>query len=225
MVANITRQSGAALVVSLVILAVVTLIGVAATQNSTMELKLVASTKDRATAFQAAEAALAIYEKTLDTSAPKLAFLSNDCKEKGNDASKCFADCSAADAPKNGFCFQGSYINGQGKASCSLGDKQPIDPVKEISKGNKVGIKTGILGSDKPENEPPVNVLVEFLCFVERPTKSGTRARARSEENSASNSIDALNSQLVPLFRLTAVAEGDAKRSRVVVQTTYRLAE
>lgn len=219
------RQSGAALVVSLVILTVVTLIGVAATQNSTMELKLVASTKDRATAFQAAEAAIAMYENSLNNTAPKLAFLSNDCAAKGNDASNCFADCSVGNAPKNGLCFQGSYINGQGKATCTLGDRSPIDPVREISRGNRVEVRTGILGGETPANDTPVNVLVEFLCFVEKPTKNGNRARARSEENSASNSIEALNSQLVPLFRLTAVAEGDAKRSRVVVQTTYRLAE
>ncbi|MEY4588095.1 MAG: hypothetical protein RL497_171, partial [Pseudomonadota bacterium] len=107
-------QQGAALVVSLVILAVVTLIGVAAMQNSALELKLVASTKDRATAFQAAEAALALYETILQNTPPSLANLSDNCAP--GDA--CFVNCNTAAAgEKKGLCFQGSYTNGQGKAS------------------------------------------------------------------------------------------------------------
>ena len=87
---NLLRQSGAALVVSLVILAVVTLIGVAAMQNSSLELKLVASTKDRLTAFQAAEAALALYEDQIKQNPPSLDQLSNNCK----DDAECFVNCA-----------------------------------------------------------------------------------------------------------------------------------
>lgn len=217
-----TKQRGAALVVSLVILAVVSLIGVAAMQNSSLELKLVASTKDRATAFQAAEAALTLYENTLNSSPPDLAFLSNDCPSKVGTPDNCFVDCTDADARKRGLCFQGTYINGQGKASCALGTRAPIDPVQEIINNNSRPQNTGIL---TPVNgNERINVLVEFLCFVEKPNGSSNKARVRSEENSSSNTIDALNANLVPLFRLTAVAEGDAQRSRVVMQTTYRLA-
>ncbi|HEY6530496.1 MAG TPA: pilus assembly PilX N-terminal domain-containing protein [Cellvibrionaceae bacterium] len=220
----INLQQGAALVVSLVILAVVTLIGVAAMQNSSLELKLVASTKDRATAFQAAEAALALYEKTLEDTPPQLAYLSNDCNDRVADKSKCFVDCANSAAQKKGFCFQGTYINGQGKASCSLANRTPLDPVSEIHNDNAISQTTGILAK-QDDKESPVKILVEFLCFVEKPNISNNSARASSEENSASNSIEALNAQLAPLFRLTAVAEGDAKRSHIVVQTTFRLAE
>lgn len=217
------KQNGAALVISLVILAVVSLIGVAAMQNSSLELKLVASTKDRATAFQAAEAALDLYEKSLNDSPPDLSRLSNDCPLRVAETDECFVDCTVAGANK-GLCFQGSYINGQGKASCALGTLTPIDPVQQIVNKNSITLNTGILSKDKDGNES-INLLVEFLCFVEKPGGAGNKARIRSEENSASNSIEALNSQLVPLFRITAVAEGDAKRSRVVAQTTFRLKE
>jgi type IV pilus assembly protein PilX len=213
-------QRGAALVVSLVILAVVTLIGVASMQNSSLELKLVASTKDRATAFQAAEAALNLFENTLIALPPDIAELSNDCAVNPAvaDRGRCFLDCSVA-ANKNGRCFQGTYLNGQGRASCALGRTPPLDAVNEINNNNAIPQLTGV----HLDPNVPVNILVEFLCFVERPTNTAESARFSSEENSATNSIEALNNQLTPLFRLTAVANGDANRSHVVVQTTFRL--
>ncbi|MEY4588766.1 MAG: hypothetical protein RL497_842, partial [Pseudomonadota bacterium] len=81
---------------------------------------------------------------------------------------------------------------------------------------------TGILKQEDGAGTP-VRILVEFLCFVKKPSKNQNDAVIDSEENSASVATDALNAQLAPLFRLTAVAEGDAKRSHVVVQTTFRL--
>ncbi|HRH76398.1 MAG TPA: PilX N-terminal domain-containing pilus assembly protein [Cellvibrionaceae bacterium] len=221
---NISQQKGAALVVSLVILAVVTLIGVAAMQNSSMELKLVASTKDRLTAFQAAEAALALYEYQIIKNSPSLDQLSNNC----NGDPSCFINCAQA-AQNSGFCFQGTYINGQGKASCNLAGSQPFDPVASIKSDNydknstKAAAIKNILGDIQTT---PVKILTEFLCFVEKPDLSrGVRARQSAEENSSYISLDATNSQLVPLYRLTAVADGDARRSHVVVQTILRLDE
>jgi type IV pilus assembly protein PilX len=52
------RQSGAALVVSLLILLVMTLIGVSSMQTTTMEEKMASNTRERQQAFEAAEAAL-----------------------------------------------------------------------------------------------------------------------------------------------------------------------
>lgn len=221
---NFTGQKGAALVVSLVILAVVTLIGVAAMQNSSMELKLVASTKDRLTAFQAAEAALALYENQIIQNPPTLDQLSNNC----NGDPGCFVNC-AQTVQNSGFCFQGTYINGQGKASCDLAGNQPFDPVASIKSDNydKNSAKANAVSNTVSGIQTtPVRILTEFLCFVEKPDLSrGVRARQSAEENSSYISLDATNSQLVPLYRLTAVADGDARRSHVVVQTILRLDE
>jgi len=222
---NLAEQKGAALVVSLVILAVVTLIGVAAMQNSSLELKLVASTKDRLTAFQAAEAALALYEQEIIKNPPSLDQLSNNCK----DDAKCFVNC-AGGAQNKGFCFQGTYTNGQGKASCSLAGNQVFDPVSSIKANNYDQASALAANTDKVVKDilknNPVKILTEFLCFVEKPDLTrGVRARRSAEENSSYISLDYSNSQLVPLYRLTAVADGDAKRSHVVVQTILRLDE
>lgn len=51
-------QRGAALVISLIILALMTLIGVTAIQVSTQQEKMVANARDSNNAFQAAESAL-----------------------------------------------------------------------------------------------------------------------------------------------------------------------
>ncbi len=223
------KQEGAALVVSLVILAVVTLIGVAAMQNSSLELKLVASTKDRVTAFQAAEAALDLYEEEFAKTPPSLDYLSNTCK----DNALCFVDCTKAeDKIKKGFCFQGTYTNGDGLANCSLANAAAFDPVTEITvKNNFDGssdaaqkVAAIVNDSDNGIQVTPVKILTEFLCFVQKPANKGSpRARPSAEENSSYLSLDMTNSELVPLFRFTAVADGDAKRAHVVLQTTLRL--
>jgi type IV pilus assembly protein PilX len=58
------RQSGAVLVVSLIMLLVMTLIGVTAMRSTTMEEKMAGNSRDHAVAFQAAESALRQGEET-----------------------------------------------------------------------------------------------------------------------------------------------------------------
>jgi type IV pilus assembly protein PilX len=52
------NQSGAALIVGLIFLVILTVLGVAAMQNSTLEERMAGNARDRNVAFQAAEAAL-----------------------------------------------------------------------------------------------------------------------------------------------------------------------
>jgi len=58
-------QAGAVLIVSLVLLLVLTILGVAGVQNTTMEERMAGNYRDRFSAFQAAEAALRIGERTV----------------------------------------------------------------------------------------------------------------------------------------------------------------
>ena len=55
---NLDKQSGSVLIISLIILLVLTLIGVAGMRNTTMEEKMTGHLRDKTLAFQAAEAAL-----------------------------------------------------------------------------------------------------------------------------------------------------------------------
>lgn len=63
-------QRGVVLVISLLLLLVLTLIGVAATRSTTLEERMTANQRDREVAFQAAEAALRDGESALQAAAP-----------------------------------------------------------------------------------------------------------------------------------------------------------
>jgi type IV pilus assembly protein PilX len=60
------RERGAVLIVSLVILLVLTILGVAGLQNTSMEERMAGNYRDRFTAFQAAETALRAGEGQID---------------------------------------------------------------------------------------------------------------------------------------------------------------
>lgn len=64
------RQSGAVLIVALVILLAMTIISVSSISTSTLEERMSANLKDRETAFQAAEAALRYGEGLVDAGIP-----------------------------------------------------------------------------------------------------------------------------------------------------------
>ena len=59
------RQTGAVLIVALVLLLVLTILGVAGMQNTTMEERMAGNYRDRFGAFQAAEAALRVGEESI----------------------------------------------------------------------------------------------------------------------------------------------------------------
>lgn len=62
---NISRERGAALFVSLVFLLILTIIGLAGMQNTSLEEKMAGNMRDRSLAFQAAESALRAGEDRL----------------------------------------------------------------------------------------------------------------------------------------------------------------
>lgn len=62
-----TRQTGAALMMALVILTIMTLIGLSALQTSSIDMKIVANKKEQVTAFHAAETGLELaFEDEID---------------------------------------------------------------------------------------------------------------------------------------------------------------
>jgi type IV pilus assembly protein PilX len=67
---NPVHQSGAVLVISLIMLLLLTLIGVTGMQTTSLEEKMAGNTRDRSVAFQAAESALRDAENDITTSSP-----------------------------------------------------------------------------------------------------------------------------------------------------------
>ncbi len=86
------KQQGVALIVSLVILVLVTVAGVATMESTGMQLKMANASRDRQQAFEAAEAALRLVEENVNDNVDNLAELDNF-----------YFECSGSDCYKPGL--------------------------------------------------------------------------------------------------------------------------
>lgn len=194
-------QSGAVLVVSLVILLVITLLGVGSLESTTLEMKMAVNNQNRQTAFQAAEAALTVAENDIEFSLGYNDSMTQDCTS--GDAT-CFDDSC-----EGGLCFNGSYSAGQNRWECALNNSSPPpqkvwrDSTLDVWNTSSKNFTTSISGVAQD-----AKYIIEFLCFVER--GDGTSFDASNPNNGA------------PLFRITSLAVSDDGSSEVMLQSTYR---
>jgi type IV pilus assembly protein PilX len=226
------REKGATLIVSLVILAVITVLGVASMRSSNLELKMAASARDRAVAMQAAEAAMAVVEKRLarnfGVDFPSL-YSPNSFIESCDVAT---SNCFKPECP-NGLCFSGDLKAAIVKDDCGLAFKAPPAAPPDIDgkvvvrqhwkeealwnlsidvpvAGRPPGFVDVVVGTNGTnQRQTSVRYLVEFLCFVPK------------DENAVADEDHSRNSG-VPLFQVTVRAEGEAGRSTVMVQSVFR---
>lgn len=96
------RQSGAALIVGLIFLVMLTMIGVTAARMSSLEERMSGNLRDRAIALQAAEMALRDAERDINNAVPAYA-------RNITGLSEFSADCGASTATTadNGLCYNG----------------------------------------------------------------------------------------------------------------------
>lgn len=197
------EQDGSVLIVALVMLVVITLIGTASMRTSTMELKMVSSQRDRDASFVAAEAALKSAEVWLDGEGkPNIFQLVNGCAP----ADTCYEKTCAG-----GLCFDGSFSPGTDKINCTVGGDNTTPPIEFWSDSMR-----DVWNDDEKHRSvdvegvsEKVKYIIEFLCYVD--TGDGTV-------------FSSLNpNEGLPLYRITALAEGDAKKSKVMLQSTYRV--
>lgn len=195
-------QKGAALIVSLVILGVVTVLGIVGMQSSNTELKLAASMRDRGIAFEAAEAALVIVEEQLANDPPNYSDLYSDCS-----GANCFnATCV------NGLCFDGEYPDGDTELSCIVaadaGSSERVkfwsDSALDVWNSPSKHKVVNVIGVDAE-----VKYITEFLCYVEEDVASPFNT---------TNPNDG-----APLFRITVMAKGNGNRASVALQSTYKV--
>lgn len=200
-----SRQAGATLVVSLIILAIVTVLGVASMRSSNLQLKMVASARDRAIALQRGEAALLQIEQQLFTNSYTVRNFTDSCNP--NELT-CFSQ-----ACTDGLCFFGTFADPLYKADCSLYSSASGAVSQAWQNGgfwdntdrhDTIGIAT------TDGNESDVRYIVEFMCFAPR------------DDNTPQLSEDDLNSG-VPLYRVTVRAQGEAGRSEVMMQSTVKI--
>ncbi len=212
---NYSKQSGAALIMSLVILAAITILGVTNIESSSLEMKMVSAQKERNTRFAVAEAALRRAELELENNATisKVTDLMPD-ECTGN---WCFnEDCSGGTpggSDIGGLCFQGNYeITDIYRYQCESFDgidqRFWEDPSiwSDDSKHQDIDINIG--------DSTSVNAkyIIEFLCFVPDP-ESGLPFNLTPIGNGNNGE---------PLFRISVLVEGSGDRSSsVMLQSTY----
>jgi type IV pilus assembly protein PilX len=204
------QQQGAALIISLIILAVLSVIGVASMQQSGLELKMISSARDRSVAFEAVETAIVRIEAQLTSAPPKLESHFSSCT--GN---QCFNEQCVG-----GLCFAGDFNNDVERAQCYVSDAsdtqrkdfwqdETLNVWGDATKHQTISIK-GL--------NTPVKYIVEFLCFTNVGRELGVGFSTQGASTKGSE-----NENYKPLYRITAMANGNANRAVVVLQTTYRL--
>lgn len=197
-------QSGAVLVVALVILLIMTLLGVSNMQSSTLQAKMANNNQSRHQAFQAAEAALAKVEFQLSVEGHD----PNDFQACAAGSADCYdAQCTG------GTCFSGTYAAGAVQSDCAVSTVSPppepywvrddLDVWEDIARHRTIDI-------DSDGELPEPKYIVEFLCYVNENPAPAT-ACATDPNNCA------------PLYRITALAASRDEKAQVMLQSTYRI--
>lgn len=205
------KQTGATLVFSLIILAVITVLSIASMRSSNSALKMASSARDHAVAFQAAEAALAQAEQIVLNAN----YIADDFICRNAASNRCFNS-----ACTNGLCFSGDLAGATFRDDCKIAKPAASAeawPLKTHWANNgsalpKVQVaKTDLSDSDELDDETlAVPYMVEFLCYVPREEQSA------SDENNRNGGV--------PLYRVTVMAAGSAGRAAVMLQSVFKSA-
>lgn len=192
------KQRGVVLIVCLVILAVVTLLGVAAIESSGMEMKMVTNTQERQLAFNAAETTLRQVERGIETVGYSRTQLQSGCT-----GASCFSNTCT-----NGLCFVGQWLASDPQNQC-LRYTTASPPVVQVWEDPALNVwdtasRHGIVAIDGNTNDG--KFIVEFLCFIEPPGVT----------NAVAGDVGDV------FYRITAMGTSNSGRSEVVLQSTYR---
>ncbi|WNO09863.1 PilX N-terminal domain-containing pilus assembly protein [Teredinibacter sp. KSP-S5-2] len=207
-------QSGAALIVSLVILGVITLIGVSNMETTNMQMKMVSHDRDRSDAFALADAALTEVEYLLSK---KLEIRRENLEDDCDPATTfCFTDNCTGGKDYPGFCFDGSWPFSKTEYECSVGKTAAAggervkfwsDETLDVwDTAGRHGVVT--VSDDNIE----VKYIVEFLCFVDPSPSDNDIFGIASGQNPDGGQ---------PLFRITAFTAGGKRVAPVALQSTY----
>lgn len=195
-------SSGAVLVVALVMLAVISVLGIANMKSTTLEMRMVGSMANRNAGFALVDAALMQIERNLET-------VMN--VERSHMWPSCGSNCFT-EACSEGRCFDGEYLVTDRQIDCQVADSAGTTQRSVIWQDTSLwsdGTRHATV-LDPVEGEE-IKYIVEFLCYA----ASGTLdfdALSGNENNG------------IGLFRITAFYEGSNSRAPVMLQSTYTLA-
>lgn len=193
------NQRGATLLISLILLLLFTIIGMASVNNIGFNQKMSSNYRDADLTFHAAEAVLREGEGYVDTIAPGVYpyHFEPVCDE---------GDCFTADCG-GGRCFSGTYSDG---VLCDRVEPAPPYAEQDDIWSSSTSSRTSEL--DFPGLLERPKYFIEFMCYV-----------SRDENASLSPDYDYPSGEWSYLFRVTSYAQGANGNSRVMLQSTYKV--
>lgn len=203
------KQSGAVLMIALVILGITTLLGVAVMQGATQETKMATNNQERQQAFNAAEAALRVAEYTISTVGYTATNLYTSCDPAVNPP--CFTNTCT-----DGLCFLGVFDTGNTQLECQVANGTPLaDGVwgdATLNVWNTVGRhQTVTLAGYPPANNP--KYIIEFQCFTDQIPDAFGNAGLVDDGGNGSGDV---------MYRITARGTSKSGRMDVMLQSTFR---
>jgi type IV pilus assembly protein PilX len=201
------KQSGVALIASLLVLILVGLASVATMESTGMQLKMTVASSDRQEAFEVAEAALKAVEENIINNVDNLAEDSNMYLDCGGDG--CFtASCA------NGRCFQGTMLSEDPEDCETVGDGNFVDQQETLpwESGDaddgylnvwddaSLHLSVAVDGYTNP-----VRYIIEFRCFTP-----------------ADPEVDLDTFNKAQLFRITTRGMSNSGRTEVMLQSTIK---
>lgn len=197
-------QRGSVLIVSLGILAVLTLIGLSGANTTTLEERMAGNFRDQRVAFESAEAVLVDAERWVEDN-DLLPITGSACI-----GTECFdASCSA------GLCFSGTLANtfnlcNHEDPSVPVWDRDnPLDVWNDATKHRQAAASAQLQGS-----QGGGRYVVEFMCFL----RLDPAAPISAELHGSS----AFFRDYAEVYRITAMGFGATPNARSLVQSTYR---
>jgi len=199
------RQLGSVLIVSLILLLLLTLVGVAGMNMTSLEERMSGNFKDQEMAFQAAEAALVEAENFIENTNLGLEFFYTDSSGTPTcSGTDCFNN-TCTGGGSGGLCFTGVFtVSSEPVNSCELDDTKPWESMSRWALGTQVVEAQAIT-----DVSAQARYIIEFRCFT-----------VRDDENSAPDPTQLV--QWALQFRITALANGGTGDSRVMLQSTYK---
>ncbi|MFL0804607.1 MAG: hypothetical protein K6L81_12875 [Agarilytica sp.] len=193
-----SKQRGAILVVSMIILLIMTMIGASSMRSSGVQMKMVNNQNIRQKVFQSAEKALTIVEDEIVSDGHDTIFLQlvqDSCTDS------CYnVNCAG------GLCFSGEYPDGSNEPSCTLGGSSlPYWKDNNVWEDEARHLSLSV-GDDTLDD---VKYIKEFMCYTDK---------SDSSDCSLGNEVDC-----AALFRVTALATSEDQRSKVMLQSTVRV--
>lgn len=210
------NQNGATLIVALVLLAIVTLVGAAGMRGTSLEMKMIASARDRAMAFEAAEATLRKAEADL------IASVKPTTGEDGSSVAPTLTlqnltTVYGSSCATSGKCFKGVISDPlEPFKTCQLFKDAETDfsPFWK-NKNNFTNASINVAGDGNTNKAITTQYLVEFMCFTLK--EQGLKGTIDDKEAGDDHLI------YMPLFRITAIAKGLGERSEVMTQAMVKV--